>query len=107
MGTTLVIVELLIIGFQVLVWAALFLWPLPKEWFSSLCLDKDWARLLQEVTPLLSVGALAAVYTLGLVFDRFVGWATTWLLRKLAWLLHKLDRLLGWLASRICSNIAV
>jgi len=67
MGTTLVIVELLVIGFQVLVWVGLLTWPLISSHLEQL---KDFKELL-------TIGAIAAAYTFGLVFDRSIGLCTS------------------------------
>ena|GEM_PF-2555239 len=72
MGTTLIIVELVIIGFQVLVWVALLL---GLDWIPFAKL-KDWI-------PLVGVLALALAYTLGIVFDRFFGFFTSKIQKKL------------------------
>lgn len=88
MGTTLIIVELVIIGFQVLVWVALLLWPVldPKY----ICFDqlKDWVSVA-------ALSVLAVAYTLGIVCDRFLGFLTStscfqWLISKFEWLRSKL-----------------
>jgi hypothetical protein len=73
MGTTLVIVELLIIGFQVLAWIVLLLIP-----FTNLKGD-NLVKTLKELegwVPVIVVLVLALAYTLGIVFDRFLGWIT-------------------------------
>ncbi len=73
MATTLVIVELLIIGFQVLLWVGLLLCVLlGKEWADVEKL-KEWEAWI----PLLGVGIFAAAYTAGLLFDRLVGNVST------------------------------
>jgi hypothetical protein len=79
MGTTLVIVELLIVGFQVMVLLAPVFWALfhvalglpedaaaLKKWLAAWPNIKDWM-------PLLTIPMLGAAYTLGLVFDRLYG----------------------------------
>ena len=62
MGTTVVIVELLVIGFQVLAWVGLLV---GLEWVAC-CELGNWI-------PVVGVLLLAAAYTVGIVFDRFLG----------------------------------
>ncbi len=70
MGTILVIVEFLIIGFQVMVWLGLLLWPDVKEQCAKLVESPNSA-------PLVVMGVVAAAYTLGVVFDRSIGHLST------------------------------
>jgi len=65
MGTTLVIVELLIIGFEVLIWISLLLRQLCPGVCSLLDALKGWDPLLAVV--------VGTAYTLGIVCDRFLG----------------------------------
>jgi hypothetical protein len=77
MGTTSLIVELLIIGFQVLALLAVFSWSRShgfpfsdeelKNWFAH------WTPLLKDWMPLLTIGMLGAAYALGIAVDRFYG----------------------------------
>ncbi len=80
MSATLLVVELLIIGFQALALLALLVgvvfhssvspYTSPeglKQWL------KDWTPLLKEWMPLLVMGMFATTYTLGLVWDRLIG----------------------------------
>ncbi len=75
MSTTLIIVELLIVGYQVLVWVILLLgWRRPdlvplKE------LRK--AENLKALAPLLTTFLIATAYTFGVVGDRFLGHLST------------------------------
>jgi len=69
-GTTLIIVELVIIGFQVLVWITLLLWPVLKPNLVHLKHLKDWV-------PVVALSVLAMAYTLGIVFDRSLGCLTS------------------------------
>ena len=65
MGTTSLIVEMVIIGFQVLVWMVLIvLIVFGYDWVDFQKL-KDWATIL-------SVILIGASYTLGIVFDSFM-----------------------------------
>jgi len=74
MGTTLVIVELLIIGFEVLVWLGLLLWkPLDLGALFQNCSAQTW---LDQWKELLAIAGVAAAYTLGIVFDRLLGHAS-------------------------------
>ncbi|MBN1360610.1 MAG: hypothetical protein JW993_08460 [Sedimentisphaerales bacterium] len=66
MGTTLLIVEYLIIGFQVMVWVGLLLWT----FMDSACVDLAKSH---NCSPVAVTILLAAAYTLGFVFDRFIG----------------------------------
>lgn len=65
MGTTQIIVELLIIGFQVLTWVVLL--------FGVDRISCDTLAMLKKWFPLVGVLGLAAAYTLGSVFDRLLG----------------------------------
>lgn len=65
MGTTLVIVELLIIGFEVLIWISLLL----RQFCPGVCSLLD---ALKAWDPLLAV-VVGIAYTLGIVCDRFLG----------------------------------
>lgn len=78
MGTTLMIVELVVIGFQVLVWVGLLLWPVLGRECSL-----DRLKELGDWVPVLAIAGLAVSYMLGLVFDRSVG-SLSWLLQKFA-----------------------
>ena len=73
MGTTLIIVELLIIGFQVLIWVGLLL-----SHFDGLPIRPEE---LSERDPLLVGFLVGAAYTLGIVWDRVLGHTSTWLLQ--------------------------
>jgi hypothetical protein len=65
MSTTAVVVEIVIIGAQVLLWVALaFISLLGITWFDPMRL-KDW------VAPI-SLGLVAASYTVGMVFDTLI-----------------------------------
>ena len=77
MGTTLIIVELVIIGFQVLVWVTLLLWLVLYP--NHVCLDqlKGWFSGLKDWVPVVALLVLAMAYTLGLVFDRSLGFLTS------------------------------
>ena len=69
MGTTLVIVELLIIGFEVLIWVVLLLWR-----FDAIPIGLDD---LKDCGPLMVTFVLGTAYTLGIVGDRFLGHLST------------------------------
>ena len=69
MATTLVIVELLITGFEVLIWVSLLLWHVGAIPISPL--DK-----LKEPTLLVPF-LVGTAYTLGIVWDRFLGHTST------------------------------
>ena len=69
MATTLVIVELLITGFEVLIWVSLLLWHVGAIPISPL--DK-----LKEPTLLVPF-LVGTTYTLGIVWDRFLGHTST------------------------------
>ncbi len=74
MSTTLIIVELLMIGCQVLVWVVLLLNRFHPR------LIPDEVKTLENVkacAPLLATLAIATVYTVGVVGDRFVGHLST------------------------------
>jgi len=72
MGTTLIIVELMIIGCEVLTWVVLLLRKLSPTLRTVICLDS-----LKACSPLLATFAVAIAYTLGVVGDRFLGHAST------------------------------
>jgi hypothetical protein len=78
-STTLIIFELLIIGFQVLVWVALLLHKLHPELIPVGKL-KD-PKILKAHTPLLATllatFAIAIAYTFGIVGDRLIGDVST------------------------------
>lgn len=65
MGTTTLLVEIVIIGFQVLIWISLILFT---TW------GYDWVNLsnLKDWTGLIAIGFLAMSYTLGIIFDSIV-----------------------------------
>ncbi|MBN1359688.1 MAG: hypothetical protein JW993_03800 [Sedimentisphaerales bacterium] len=63
------IVELLIIGFQVLLWVGLLFWALSDG--KDACTQS--LKELDRWIPVLGVGTFAAAYTLGLLFDRLIG----------------------------------
>jgi hypothetical protein len=69
MGTTLIIVELLIIGFQVLIWVGLLL-----SHFKAM---PTWSEELNRSDTLLFAFVAGTAYTLGIVCDRFLGHAST------------------------------
>jgi hypothetical protein len=69
MGTTLIIVELLIIGFQVLIWVALLL--------RHLGAIPNWPERLEGCHTLLIGFLVGTAYTLGIVSDRVVGHVST------------------------------
>jgi hypothetical protein len=86
MGTTLVIVELLIVGFQVLIWVALLLWH-----FKAM---PAWPEELNQSDALLFAFAAGTAYMLGIVCDRVLGHLSTlsqiflrwfWTLTKRLW----------------------
>lgn len=81
MGTTLIIVELVIIGFQVLVWVTLLLWPVLKPNLVHLKHMENWV-------PVVALSVVAMAYTLGVVFDRFLGFlaSISYSQRLLKWL---------------------
>jgi hypothetical protein len=92
MATTLVVVELLIIGFQVLALIALLLLKVDPSLASYASPAKlhewleNWTPVLKEWVPLLALWTLAGAYTLGLVFDKLLGllgWGITAGLRRL------------------------
>lgn len=74
MATTLVIVEFLIVGFQVCVWIGLLVW--------KYCDMDDILMCLKEWSPLSATCALALAYTLGVTFDRFAGAISAWVQKK-------------------------
>jgi hypothetical protein len=76
MSTTLMIVEFLIIGFQVLAWIVLLLIP-PTQLKDLVVQLKEWG----DWVPVVGVLVLAVAYTLGIVFDRFLGFCISKLLR--------------------------
>jgi hypothetical protein len=69
MGTTLIIVELLIIGFQVLVWAGLLL-----HHFDAI---PAWPEPLKGCNALFVGVLVGTAYTLGIVCDRVLGHLST------------------------------
>ena len=66
MGTTALIVEMVIIGFQVLVWMALMVLTIFGYHWIDLSKLKDWSTIV-------SVALVGISYTLGIVFDSFIG----------------------------------
>ena len=66
MGTTNLVVEMVIIGFQVLIWMALIVLTIFGYSWIELSSLKDW-------TSVIVIGLVAVAYTLGVVFDSFVG----------------------------------
>lgn len=66
MGTTSIVVEMVIIGFQVLVWITLITFAF---------FGYDWIHVskLKDWTTIISVALVGISYTLGIVFDSFVG----------------------------------
>lgn len=62
MGTTALIVEMVIIGFQVLVWISLIILVIVGYDWIDISKLKDWA------TPI-SIGLVGVSYTLGIIFD--------------------------------------
>jgi hypothetical protein len=99
-GTTLVIVELLIIGFEVSLWVALLIWRLSGlEPTSQDIWPWTWLDRSEELFPLLATGTVATAYTLGIVFDRSIGHVST----LLQWIIvAALQRMLRCLV--ICSK---
>jgi hypothetical protein len=86
-GTTLIIVEELVIGFQVLAWVGLLV---GIEWVAC------WE--LGNWIPVVGVLLLAAAYTLGIVFDRFLGVCSSWVLdTEWKWIQPITDKLREWL----------
>ncbi len=100
MGTTQIIVEYLVIGFQVLVWVVLVLWRLlPVEQHEHVL------GRLRSWPPLSAAAVIPLAYTLGLVFDRSVGLLTT-ILKSLKGLLpdrivELLTKSWKWLRKRL------
>ena len=85
MGTTGLVVEMVIIGFQVLIWITLIVFTLfDYSWIEPTKL-KDWGNLL-------SLCAIGISYTLGIVFDNFVNTLFAhWEFRSSRWIDKKLD----------------
>lgn len=65
MGTTSLLVEIVIIGFQVLVWISLTVLTICGYKWIDLSSLKDWSAAI-------AVGLIAVSYTLGLIFDNLV-----------------------------------
>jgi hypothetical protein len=84
MGTTSIIVEMVIIGFQVLVWMTLVVLTVFGYQWIDLSKLKDW-------TTLLSVALVGTSYTLGIVFDSFIASLfAPWEYRSRMWLPDKI-----------------
>ena len=85
MGTTSLIVEMVIIGFQVLVWMSLIVLILFGYKGIDLSKLKDW-------TAVISLALVGASYTLGIVFNSFVGALFAhWEFESWRWLLRPSD----------------
>lgn len=65
MGTTALIVEMVIIGFQVVVWMSLIILVIVGYDWIDVSKFKDWA------TPI-SIALVGVSYTLGIIFDSFI-----------------------------------
>jgi len=80
MGTTSLIVEMVIIGFQVLVWMTLIVFVVFGYNWIDLSKLKDW-------TTIISLALVGIAYTLGIVFDNFIGTLfTPWESKSWRWL---------------------
>ena len=95
MGTTSLIVEMVIIGFQVVVWMVLILLSIfGYEWIDLLKL-KDW-------TTFISVVVVGTSYTLGIVFDSFTGSLfAPWERRSSRWLPERVNESPGLMRAYI------
>jgi hypothetical protein len=65
MGTTALIVEMVIIGFQVLIWMSLLLITIFGYHWIDFSRLKDWSTII-------SIALIGISYTLGIVFDSFI-----------------------------------
>src|SRR6267142_1778430 len=65
MGTTALIVEMVIIGFQVLVWISIMILVVVGYKWIDLSKLKDWAAPI-------SIAFIGVSYTLGIIFDGFI-----------------------------------
>jgi len=74
MSTTLIVVELLMIGCQVLAWVVLLLIRLCPQLIPS---DQMEPENVKEWTPALATFAVVIAYTVGVVGDRFLGNVST------------------------------
>jgi len=82
MATTLVIVEFLIVGFQVCVWLGLLLGKCSPQ-------ARIWIFSHRELDPFIATYALATAYTLGIVFDRLFGAFSSVLQHVSKWLAER------------------
>ena len=64
MKTSALIVEMVIVGFQVMIWLGLLIWKIDPTIFQVL-------TSLNNETVFLTFGALGAAYTIGSIFDAF------------------------------------